>query len=43
VLLTFLGVSSLWDEWRDKPRFQQILKSVSLLDVSEQVRKSRGK
>jgi serine/threonine protein kinase/tetratricopeptide (TPR) repeat protein len=37
VLLTFLGVSPLWDEWRDKPRFQQILDKVHLLGVSKAV------
>jgi tetratricopeptide (TPR) repeat protein/TolB-like protein len=35
--VTFLGVYPVWDDLRESPRFQKILASVNLLDVSKRL------
>jgi serine/threonine protein kinase/tetratricopeptide (TPR) repeat protein len=35
--VTFLGVYPVWDDLRDSPRFQKILQSIHMLDVSNRM------
>ena len=41
VLVTFLGVSPLWDDLRGTRAFQEVLKQANLFEVSESVRATR--
>ena len=41
VLLAFIGVSPLWDDWRTLPEFKEAAKAANLLDVSEATRQAR--